>query len=90
MFRYLDACPVFDFEKVKKAVEDLPDEIVINENWQVITRTELRKEGFVEIPYSITPAEIETDDEQITEVGHSEEGEKKEIDPENMSEEEIN
>ena len=64
---YLNACPAFDFKNVEKAVNDLPDEIELNENWQILTRTELRENGFVEVPFSIAPvwAELEEDENPI-------------------------
>ncbi len=56
---YLEACPVFDFKNVEKAVAELPNEIELNDNWQILTRTELKKDGFIEVPFSIAPAWIE-------------------------------
>jgi hypothetical protein len=88
---FLEACPVFDFEKIKKAVDELPDEIELNDQWQILKRTELRKEGFVEIPFSIAPAWIKIDDEKpghlLFEVDLNI---KPKINPEYMTEEEIN
>jgi len=64
---YLESCPVFDFDRVKQAVDELPDEIELNENWQILTRTELKKDGFVEVPFSIAPAWIEPEEDDPVE-----------------------
>ncbi len=90
---YLNACPAFDFERVKKAVDKLPDEIELNEQWQILKRTELKKDGFIEVPFSIAPAWIEPNEDNPGhlqfEIGVGVKV-KKRIDPENMTEEEIN
>lgn len=73
------SCPVFSLQKVKEIVNELPDEIIIDENWTVLTRTELTKDGFKQIPFSIIPSEIEVEDTLI-----------EQYDWDKMSENEIN
>lgn len=75
----LAACPVFNLLQVKEYVETLPDEILIDDRWTVLTRTELTRDGFKEIPFGIVPADIRVHDEPLTP-----------IDWESKSEEEIN
>ena len=61
----LAVCPMFNLAQVKEYVETLPDEILIDERWTVLTRTELTRDGFKEIPFGIVPADIRVHDEPL-------------------------
>ncbi|HLW07215.1 MAG TPA: hypothetical protein VKY45_06585 [Marinilabiliaceae bacterium] len=61
----LAVCPMFNLAQVKEYVETLPDEILIDERWTVLTRTELTRDGFKEIPFGIVPADIREHDEPL-------------------------
>lgn len=85
--KYLKACPLFSEKRIWEFIDQLPDEIIIDENWEVLTRKELTKNGFKEIPYSIVPKEIDVDDSPIV---AKKDKSRSILDFENMSEDDMN
>jgi hypothetical protein len=63
--KLLAACPAFSNERIEEFVNQLPDEIEVNESWKVVTRQELTREGFKEVPMYIIPKDIEVIEEEI-------------------------
>jgi hypothetical protein len=72
----LNICPAFDIQKIKDEVDRLPDEIVLDDNWTILTRTELTVDGFKEVPFAIIPVDIDVYDEPIEPVDWSTKSEK--------------
>lgn len=61
----LEVCPVFSLLSLKRYVDTLPNEILVDDRWNVLTRTELTRDGLKEIPFGIVPAQIEVDNNII-------------------------
>lgn len=61
----LKVCPVFSILSIKQCIETLPDEILMDDRWRILTRTEITKDGFKDIPYGIEPVRIEVDNNTI-------------------------
>ena len=83
----LKVCPSFSEDRIMEFVDQLPEEIIIDENWTVLTQKELTKDGFKEIPFSIVPKEIDVDDSPIV---AKKEKSRSIMDFENMSEDDMN
>jgi len=63
--KLLAACPAFSLDKIEEFVNQLPDEIIVNEHWKVVSRQELTRDGFKDVPMYIIPKEIEVIEEEI-------------------------
>ena len=50
---FVSACPSYSADRINTEVSKLPDEIVINENWQIVFRPEIGATGYQLIPVSI-------------------------------------
>lgn len=55
----LDICPAFNFERIKRFVNQLPETIKVDENWDIEYQAEITDQGKVLIPVSIRHVDIE-------------------------------
>lgn len=51
--KILPCCPVFNFERVESKINELPDTIKLDENWEVDFEAVVTHTGIVQIPVSI-------------------------------------
>jgi hypothetical protein len=51
--RLVNICPGFSLDNIRIEVENLPDQIDVNVNWQVTYRTEVNSSGIVRVPVDI-------------------------------------
>jgi len=72
----LEVCPVFSIASLKDYVGTLPDEILLDEKWTILTRTELTKDGLKEIAFGIVPSEVEVENDLIETIDWNKKSEK--------------